>query len=482
MKNRDPFLLALSSLAPCILPMHAEGDPPNFILFITDDISQEDLSCYGGPVPVPNHERLAASGMLFSNAYVTASSCSPSRSSIITSRYPHNHGAPELHMPLPSGARKFPGQLRRSGYYSVLNGKNHMTYDGRRQNDALLKDAFDQVMKGGEPSGSEEWIDVMRSRPTDQPFFFWFSSHDAHRNWQINEKAPLFSPEEVVIPPYLFDGPETRRDLADYYHEVARTDYYLGLLLDEVERQGIADRTYIILTSDNGRPFPRSKATLYDSGTKVPFLISGPGIPAGTRSSSLISLMDIGPAVLELAGVPVPDRFQGVSVLPVLKDPEAVVRDYVFAEQNWHVHPAHERMVRYKNWMYIRNNRHTEQSLRPESSDRFPAGKELRAAEKQGILKPEQRDIFLKPRPFEQLYQVDRDPHQLQNLSASPEYDPVLKELRAVMDAWIEETGDSVPVHPTSVTGGISPEKRGEMPGGPEALSVLNKGPVRKEK
>lgn len=456
---------------------------PNFIFYIVDDISPEDTSCYGGPVPTPNLERMAAQGIKFSNAYVTASSCSPSRCSIITSRYPHNTGAPELHMALPNDQWKFPGRLRRNGYYSELNGKNHMDYDGARIRPELLKQAFDRMGDGGLPGGEEEWIELIRNRPEDKPFFFWFGSRDAHRKWQINDKAPVFLPEDVEVPPYLFDGPQTREDLAGYYHEVARADFYLGLLLDELEASGLDKNTYLIFCSDNGKPFPRCKTRLYDSGSRVPMLIVGPTVPKGVEYDKLVSTIDIGPTVLDLAGVVIPHQFQGVSLVPVFKNAEQVVRDYVFAEHNWHTYPANERMVRYKNWVYIRNYRHNERNLCAESTMKFPAGKELWDAEDRGELSPEQRDVFLNPRPFEELYNVEKDPHQFKNLTTSPEYEVVLQKLRGVMDEWREQTGDSIPENPTSDIGHIKPRQRGEMPGAAKNAShVLHSGPIRENK
>ncbi|MCC9601907.1 sulfatase [Stieleria sp. JC731] len=473
----------LSFLLACLSTASAEnGVRPNFIFFITDDISFEDVGTYGGPVPTPNLDRLAASGLTFENAYVTASSCSPSRCSIITSRYPHNTGAPELHTPLPRDQWKFPGRLRRKGYHSVLCGKNHMSYDGRSNDESRLADAFDQIHHGGRPSGAKNWVETLTNRPENQPFFFWFASHDAHRDWQFNENAPRFRDEDVVVPPYLVDGPMTRTDFLGYYHEVARTDFYLGLLLDALETQEIREQTYVIFTSDNGKPFPRGKTRLYDSGAKVPLVISGPGIVEGQRTESLVSLIDIGPTILELADIAIPRQFQGVSLVPVLSDPDAHVRDYIFAEHNWHTYPANERMVRYKNWVYLRNHNHQDQNLCAESADVFPAGKELWNTEADGKLQKHQRDVFLQPRPFEELYDVQTDPQQFTNLVESSEHREILEELRGVLDTWCEQTGDTIPVHPTSVIGNVTPEQRGDFPGASrDAPHLLHPGPIRKE-
>ena len=133
---------------------------------------------------------------------------------------------------------------------------------------------FDKVSGGKGPSKSADWVPMLQERPKDKPFFFWFASSDAHRSWKLNDKAPLYKPEDIEVPPYLYDGPVTRKDLAEYMHEVSRTDYYMGQLRAELKRQGIEKDTYIIYMTDNGRPFPRCKTRLYDSGIRTPFLIA----------------------------------------------------------------------------------------------------------------------------------------------------------------------------------------------------------------
>jgi arylsulfatase len=153
-----------------------KSEKPNFVFFLADDISQEDLGCYGHPTINTRHsDTLAANGMRFDNAYLTTSSCSPSRCSIITGRYPHNTGAPELGVKLPDNQIRFPELLRKAGYYTVLAGKNHMF--GNRDR------AFDKITDGGGPGGEDDWVQHVKDRPKDKPFFFWFASHDAHRSW-----------------------------------------------------------------------------------------------------------------------------------------------------------------------------------------------------------------------------------------------------------------------------------------------------------
>lgn len=454
-----------------VLPA-ATGAPPNFIFFITDDISPDDLGCYGNTViQTPNLDLMASQGLVFDNAYVTTSSCSPSRCSMITGRYPHNTGAPELHTSLPGDQWVYPEALKAAGYYTVLSGKHHMGDEVNR--------AFDKISKGGGPGGEADWVDILRDRPEEKPFFFWFASNDAHRQWQHNDQAPEYDPELIRVPPFLFDGPLTRRDLAEYYHEVSRTDTIAGDLMGELNRQGITGNTYFICISDNGRPFPRSKTWLFDSGSKTPLIIRCPGsIPPG-RTTSLVSSIDIAATVLELAGLDKPASVQGVSLLPILRNPKAKVRDYVFAEHNWHVYQAHERMVRHDKWMYIRNAWPERMVRCVESDDRFPAGEELWAARDAGKLRPEQSQVFEQPHPREKLFNVEADPHQIFNLAGRPEYDDVLKQLRSVLDRWTEETGDTVPENPTKDRPEGGRENRGEFPGAARNATKINApGPI----
>ncbi|MBI0397304.1 sulfatase-like hydrolase/transferase [Cyclobacterium marinum] len=267
----------------------AFNKPPNFVFIITDDISAEDLSIYGNQsIETPNLERLAMRGLVFDNAYLTASSCSPSRISMITGRYPHNTGAPEIHVPLPNSQNTFVQELKKTGYHTVLSGKNHMAPP-----DQL---GFVEHSEG-RPAGSEKWLAHLQGRPKDQPFFFWFASHDAHRDWQVNDQARTYLPSQVEVQPYMYDGPLTRKDLTGYYHEISRLDHYVGLVLNELEAQGIMDNTYVILVSDNGRPFPRSKTYLYKNGIQTPLLISGPKVNQGRLVLSIylrqsLSLLD----------------------------------------------------------------------------------------------------------------------------------------------------------------------------------------------
>lgn len=453
------------------------AERPNFVFFITDDISPDDLSIYGNKkIQTPNLQRIASQGLVFDNAYLTASSCSPSRCSIITGRYPHNTGAPELHTKLPPDQTTFVQSLRRAGYHTVISGKNHMAPPRQL--------GFD-VISDSRPAGAENWIQHLRERPEDQPFFCWFASHDAHRPFTPTENAPRYDADEVEVPPMLFDGPLTRGDLANFYHEVSRTDHYAGELMEELERQGVADNTYFVYCSDNGRPFPRCKTYLYESGIQTPLVVTGPGVPTG-RTNALVSSVDFAATFLELAGVDKPDTVQGISMAPVLRDPAAEVRDVAFAERNWHVYQTHERAVRSGDWLYIWNAWPERHNVSGESAVFiFPSAKELWQMAEEDKLTPAQALLTQAPQPAEMLFHVENDPHQLNNLAEDPEHRQVVEKMRSLLDRWTEATGDSVPEDPTpdrqSLHGGDRKRIRHrEFPGAANEATKINRpGPIR---
>ena len=234
-------LLSLVFFIPIYLFSSTIGKP-NFIFFIADDVSWDDFGCYGNQgVRTPNIDRLAANGIRFSSAYLTASSCSPSRASIVVGRYPHNNGkAAELHLPIADHLPWLPEALRDAGYYSAISGKHHMKRENPRE-----RNPFDHVDGGrveGNRGGEANWVSVAQNRPKNQPFFFWFAAYDAHRAWDADgdwieeQYGPKTNPAAVRVPPFLVDDPPTRQDLASYYNEIIRFDYFIGEVAAELRR------------------------------------------------------------------------------------------------------------------------------------------------------------------------------------------------------------------------------------------------------
>jgi arylsulfatase A-like enzyme len=476
------FFLAILTFATST-PLAAQDTRPNIVMIIADDIGYEDTSPYGQmQVQTPVLERLAAEGLRFTNFFLTASSCSPSRCSLIAGRYPHNTGAAELHTPLPESVAIFPELLKDAGYFTGQAGKWHLGPAARRGFDRIY-DKGPEIGDGGE----EMWVPLLQQRPRDKPFFLWLASLDAHRPWGSNPFSGTHSPDAVDVPPYLANAPATKADLARYFDEISRFDAFIGKVETELKRQGVLENTILVVLSDNGRPFPRSKTRLIDSGIKSPLFIKWPqGIgQEGRVSESLLSSIDLAPTFLELAGVPIPDGFQGKSFSAVLKNPGLPFRQVVFAEHNWHDYEAHSRMVRTKDYLYIKNNRPGFSNPGPADSNSSDAFADLKRLREAGSLNPAQVDVFMAPRPAEELYRVTgEDTYQLLNRAIPGEEGGVLEYMRGMLEKWSTETDDTVPRQLTQdwydkETGNSLDQERirGDMPGGPEALTTTNKGP-----
>lgn len=436
------------------------AEHPNVILFIADDVSWSDIGCYGSQTArTPNIDRLAAAGRRFDTAILTASSCSPSRSSVITGRYPHNNGkASELHQPIAAHLPWFPRLLKDNGYYTALVGKNHMSSDKPGPGEAVQPPAFDLIAPGIEPGnhgGHATWVKTVQERPKDKPFFFWFASLDAHRDWDGDEDwdagryGPKHDPASVQVPNFLHDDAQTRQDFASYHNEITRFDFFIGQVVAELEKENALENTLILVMADNGRPFPRAKTRLQDSGMRTPFVAHWPaGIAkAGTPTQSLISVIDIAPTILGLAGVEAAPSMQGLSFAPLFQNPTATVRHHAFSEHNWHDYEAHARSVRSEGFLLITNQRPELASQGPADSVRSPSHQSLRILRDAGKLTPAQADVFLAPRPASELYRTDADPDQLQNLADDPNYASVKARLASLLDDWTQVTGDSTPEH-----------------------------------
>lgn len=405
---------------------------PNIILFIADDMSWNDAEPYGHPhIRTPNLQRLAEGGLTFDQAFLTTSSCSPTRCSLITGRYPHSTGAPNLHEPLPADQTTFVGLLKEAGYYTGAFGKWHMGPHAKQD--------FHQV--NGKLNG---WQQTLKKRKIDQPFFYWIATTDPHRPYQSETIPQPHQTEETIVPPFLLDNEETREDLAAYYDEITRLDGEVGRITDVLHAEGIAENTLLIFISDNGRPFPRCKTTIYDSGIKTPMFCYWPKkIPAGQRTAALTSTLDIAPTVLELAGQKATESFQGRPFTTLLTDPQSSYRDYIFAEKNWHDFDFRERGVRSKRFKYIQNRFPENPATPPADAVRSPSYQALLTANVAGILNEAQAHSFVKPRPQEEFYDLQNDPFELKNLAGTTQFQAEQEKLKQELQRWSRDTNDA---------------------------------------
>jgi len=506
-------LLLLCLLLPAWLS--AADERPNVLFFFADDwgrfasiYSDPDQPSMSDVIDTPNIDRIGREGVVFENAFVPVASCGPCRASLATGRYFWNcgtgaflnkrgqnwegHENPFLTLP------KFGNLLRESGYWVQKSRKTfdfkeskskewdafgkvpyerYGLYVGTATDEAERKRRHDEVVE----NSRLEMRRVLTCQPEDQPFFFVFGSINVHRPYVPDSGKDLWGIEpdslKGLIPPYLPDVADVRRDFSDYLGEVLALDLMLGAMLEELEKAGELDNTVVILSGDHGPPgVPRGKTTCYDLGTRVPMLVRWPaGIPAGRRVEDFVSVMDVGPTLLELAGAEVPESMDGRSFHPQLvSDKSGWVnpeRNSVIIGRELHVETARAgnlpypmRAIRTPDYLYVHN-------FKP---DRWPMGDPdlLGTAEEptyeeihettrltmrdiDGSLtkaymltnreNPEVKpkyDLVIGKRPEEELYVLGQDPDLLTNQADNPEWEGVLEDLRQQVDAVMKESDD----------------------------------------
>ncbi len=442
-QSRYRFLILLSALfliASCMAAVTTlAAERPNFVIFIADDMGWEDCGTYGHPhIRTPNIDRLAAEGMRFDRAYLTCSSCSPSRCSTLTGRYPHATGASELHLPLPASQTLFTKPLKEAGYWTAAVGKWHL-------GDAVA-DQVDMRVDSGPDKMGEAWLKAVRGRPREKPFMLWAADVDPHRPYQPGAVEPPHTRDDVRVPTFFPDTPEVRDDLALYYDEITRFDQHIGLVIDELREQGVLDQTLVLVMSDNGRPFPHCKTRVTVPGVRTPFVIRWPEkVAAGSVSRSVVSSLDIAPTILQLAGLPKLASAQGVSFATILSDPNAGVRPMAFAEHNWHDYRAFERGVHTAELCYVRNWLPDIAGTPPADAVNSPTFRVMQSLEARGELTAEQRECMTTPRATEFLFDVEADPECVHNLASDPARAEELATMRQALQEWQLETGDRFP-------------------------------------
>ncbi|REK26768.1 MAG: heparan N-sulfatase [Planctomycetota bacterium] len=437
----------------------ADENRPNILFCIADDWGYPHAGAYGDPVvKTPTFDRLAREGVLFQHAYVSSPSCTPSRGAILTGQYHWRlAGAGNLHSVFPDKFDVYPEILQDAGYAIGSTGK--AWGPGRTETKArqLAGERF------------QTFSEFLERRPADQPFCFWLGSSDPHRPYEPGSGEESGMDLDAIRLPAAFpDDPIVRSDVADYYFEVQRFDSLVGDAVDALESAGLLDDTIILMTGDHGMPFPRGKSNIYDLGVRVPLAIRWPGARSADRTvRDFVSLTDLAPTFLELAGLDVPGEMTGRSLVPLLKresdDQIEDGREFVVFGKERHV-PSQEapdmggypcRGIRTHDYLYIRN-------FRP---DRWPNGTPHyeRAAvpgnwyadtdngpTKTYIIENRDRDdahqrfyeLSFAKRPGEELYDLSTDPEQLSNVAGEMRYADVQRELATRLTAVLKQTGD----------------------------------------
>lgn len=435
---------------------------PNILYALADDWGWPHASiAHDAVVKTPTFDRVCHEGVMFTNAFVAAPSCTPSRAAMLTGQWPWRLGeGTNLSSTLPVKYPVYPDLLEAAGYFVGYVGKGWdpgvVEAGGRKRNPA--GDKYESIEA------------FFAARPEGKPFCLWFGSHDPHRPYKDEQYKGVIDPAKVVVPPYLPDSPEVRQDIADYYFAVERYDRDTGAILARLEKSGELDQTMVVMAGDNGWPFARAKAGIYDVGTHVPLAVRWKGhTRVGAVEEQFVSLEDIAPTFLEAASVKIPAEMTGRPWQPLLRSgAKQPGRDSVLTGMERHmgargrVNPAGYpmRALRTKEWLYIRN-------FKPE---RYPAGDpacrpvtheqlktstysgyaDIDAGLSKAYLVEHKDEVPVEPkfelatgrRPAQELYYMPEDPYQLKNLAGEAKYQAKLKQMDAELMRQLRLTDD----------------------------------------
>ncbi len=445
---------------------------PNILFVLADDQSWVHTGAFGDKVvQTPGFDRVAKEGVLFTNSFAASPSCTPSRSAVISGQDIWRiQEAGVLFGSIPKDLKIYTHLLEGSGYYVGYTGKGWLP--GNFSDLGLEKDPigtpYNSEMEGHIAQGidrrdyTSNFQRFLKDREKGQPFCFWFGSTEPHRVYEDGVgKMTGKNVNDVEVPPFWPNDDEVKSDILDYYYEIEWYDSHLASMMQILEENGELDNTLIVVTSDNGMPFPRAKTTLYDWGTRMPLAVRwGNQVKGGRVVDDMVSHIDFAPTFLEVAGIEVPTEMTGKSLLPILNsNKEGTVeksRDHVFTATERHTwcrpngatYPI--RAIRTKEFLYIRN-------FKPDrwptggpnfwSSNRTYHGDVDACPTKTFILEhasqyPEEYQLNFGKRPLEELYKIANDPGQVNNLSELSEYAAVKERLWTQLSEHLQKTGD----------------------------------------
>lgn len=465
------FTLWLSGPVWSATPPRKHQKRPNILFAFADDQSWLHTSFHGDPnTSTPNFDRVAREGVYFTHCFTACPSCTPSRSAVLTGQDIWRiKQAGVLYGSIPKDLPIFPLLLSDSGYHVGYTGKGWVPGDpfalglerypiGREYNEAINRFVASGL---NDQDYAENFRLFLKERPTDAPFFFWFGCKEPHRVYEDGIGKRLGKTTKNVNVPSFFPNDDViRSDLLDYSVEIEYFDRQLGQMLQQLEAVGELDDTIVIVTSDNGMPFPRCKTTLYDLGTRMPMAIRWNQIPPDRRIDDFVLLTDLAPTILAAAGLQPPTQMTGKSLLPMLTSTEqgrieptrnhvvTAVERHTWCRPNGATYPS--RAIRNYDYLYIRNfkpNRWPTGGPSFVSSNKTFHGDVDACPTKAFMMKhskrfPQEYELCFGKRPLEELYDVRNDVWQVKNLASDPKFAELKQTLWKQLEETLRSTGD----------------------------------------
>lgn len=430
---------------------------PNFLILLGDDISASSIGCYGAENPhtSPNIDKLAEEGIRFTNLFVAQAVCAPTRAELYTGLYPHRNGCMENHRATKNGTLSIVQRLEKLGYRVGLTGKTHFK----------PKSVYPFEMVKGFPSDCNvhetpgaDWdgVEAFMTRNPEQPFCLIICSIHAHAPWDSGDTSP-WELDELKLPPHMVDTPETRHYFREHLAEVRLFDDQLGKAREMLKKHELDGSTALIVLDENGTGMPGGKWTNYDWGVRSAGVIKWPGMDTPLVAEALVQYCDVLPTLIDAAGGEVPEELDGRSFLSLIEGKTKTHRDKAFFVYNsgpegppfasravtdgryklmWNLTPDNLFAVRVINgfdYGYVdkikdRHVRHMYTSWLEKAKTDPAADKWIQRYRSQ---------------PQFQLFDLSKDPWELNNLAAYPEHKAKLEELKAAVLEWMEQQGDT---------------------------------------
>jgi arylsulfatase A-like enzyme len=450
MRSRILFVFLLVGGVLSAKPQAVAAAPPNIVVYLSDDHGAEFAGCYGNPaIHTPNIDALARAGTRFTQVFAASPTCSPSRAALYTGLYPPRNGLMGNHTTCKPDVKSLPMYLKPLGYRVVLANKTHVQPESVFPFEMLPGATLPRVpgrerryrTEGLNTAAVDRFLEAHARDHAGQPLCLILADSGPHVVW---EKNTTYDPARLPVPPNMVDTPKTRTGLANYYQDITTVDRRVGEVSAALAKRGFADNTLFIYTSDQGPEWPHCKWTVYDTGLGVPFIARWPGkVKAGAVCDALMSLVDVTPTFLDLAGGSPPPGLDGRSFKDVLLGKAETFRDTIFAshtgDKEFNQFP--QRCVRDRRYKYVLNlypdrKWTTHFTLVPRLPD---SHKDIWDAwvEKAKTDPAAARLIeTIERHPAEELYDTQTDQYELTNLAGKPEMKPVLDRLREQLRQW----------------------------------------------
>lgn len=462
-------LLALAFISLIIISCKEDkqlNKKPNILWIVAEDLSPF-MGVYGDSINkghTPIIDKLAKDGVLFKRAYATAPVCSAARSALITGVYQtttgtHNHRSSRftdgeivpdsLQIQLPEGMKTIPELMKDAGYFTFNSGKDdyNFHYDRTVLYDVGTKEDYKTGMNGWQGNKAKDFMTVTNyvwsSRPDkNQPWFGQVQIMGGKRDYKYVREGEKLKTNDVPLPPYFPNIPSQRKAWTQHYNANRGSDVTVEKILKQLKEDGELENTIIFFFSDHGSNSSlRHKQFCYEGGMLVPLIVKGnhPNLKPGVVRNDLVSLLDVSATTLALANAKMPAYLDGGNLF----SNEYQDKNYIVGARDRCDYTIDKiRTVVSEDFRYIKNYFPERPMLQAGYRDNKPIVKDLKKLHKEGKLTPYQEQHWFGLRPVEELYDLKKDPHQMNNLALNEKYQNVLIEHRKVLENWIKETGD----------------------------------------